>query len=61
MVCPNQHPHPCRPPAAVAFESSLAEGLKFERHVFYSTFATADQKIRMNAFVEKSVPEFKNE
>eukprot|EP00320_Phaeocystis_rex_P003347 CAMPEP_0119060744 /NCGR_PEP_ID=MMETSP1178-20130426/4670_1 /TAXON_ID=33656 /ORGANISM="unid sp, Strain CCMP2000" /LENGTH=283 /DNA_ID=CAMNT_0007041879 /DNA_START=29 /DNA_END=880 /DNA_ORIENTATION=+ len=45
----------------VAFESSLTEGLRFERALFYSTFATQDQKIGMKAFVEKAEPEFKHE
>ena len=45
----------------VAFESSLAEGLRYERSVFYSTFATEDQKIGMKAFVEKAKAEFKHE
>ena len=45
----------------VAFESSLAEGLRFERGLFYSTFGTADQKIGMKAFVEKAKPDFKDE
>jgi len=43
-----------------AFESSLAEGLRLERSLFYSTFATDDQKIGMKAFVEKTKPEFKH-
>ena len=43
-----------------AYESSLAEGIKFERAVFYSTFATEDQTIGMQAFIDKEKPEFKN-
>jgi enoyl-CoA hydratase len=42
-----------------AFESSLQEGLFFERKNFYMLFATEDQKEGMNAFVEKRKPEFK--
>jgi len=36
-----------------AFESSLAEGIKFERMAFYATFATKDQSIGMKAFIDK--------
>jgi enoyl-CoA hydratase len=42
-----------------AFEMSLAEGLRFERRLFSSMFATADQKEGMAAFVEKRKPAFK--
>ena len=44
-----------------SFESSLAEGLRLERSLFYSTFSTADQKIGMNAFMAKEKPAFKDE
>jgi len=43
-----------------AFESSLAEGLLFERREFHATFALADQKEGMRAFVEKRKPGFKH-
>jgi enoyl-CoA hydratase len=43
-----------------AFESSLAEGLRFERRVFHSMFATADQKEGMAAFIDKRAPKFQN-
>jgi enoyl-CoA hydratase len=41
-----------------AFESSLSEGVRFERRVFHSLFATHDQKEGMNAFVEKRPANF---
>jgi enoyl-CoA hydratase len=41
-----------------AFETSLAEGIAFERRVFHSLFATQDQKEGMAAFVEKRPPKF---
>lgn len=41
-----------------AEEASLSEGLFFERRVFHSLFATADQKEGMAAFLEKRTPEF---
>jgi enoyl-CoA hydratase len=44
----------------VAFETSLAEGVRFERRVFHSLFATDDQKEGMKAFVEKRKPEWKH-
>jgi len=43
-----------------AFEVPLQEGLRFERRLFASLFATADQKEGMKAFVEKRKPAFKN-
>lgn len=43
-----------------AFETPLAEGLKFERRLFHSTFALEDQKEGMAAFLEKRKPSFKD-
>jgi len=43
-----------------AFESSLNEGLLFERRVFHAAFTVEDQKEGMAAFVEKRKPSFKN-
>lgn len=43
-----------------AFESSLAEGLLFERRLFHASFGLEDQKEGMNAFAEKRKPAFKN-
>ncbi len=41
-----------------AFETGLAQGVVFERRLFHSLFATADQKEGMAAFTEKRQPEF---
>ena len=43
-----------------AFETTLAEGLNFERRLFHSSFASDDQKEGMAAFAEKRAPQFKN-
>jgi enoyl-CoA hydratase/carnithine racemase len=43
-----------------AHELSLAEGVRWERRLFHSTFATKDQKEGMGAFVEKRKPSWKN-
>ena len=43
-----------------AFESTLTEGLAFERREFHSTFALDDQKEGMRAFVEKRKPAFRH-
>jgi enoyl-CoA hydratase len=43
-----------------AYETNLAEGVLFERRLFHSQFALADQKEGMAAFLEKRKPSFKN-
>ena len=43
-----------------AYETTLAEGLRFERRVFHSLFALDDQKEGMAAFAEKRRPSFRN-
>ena len=43
-----------------AYETTLAEGVRFERRVFHAMFATEDQKEGMAAFAEKRKPAFKN-
>ena len=43
-----------------AYETTLAEGVRFERRLFHAMFATDDQKEGMAAFVEKRSPQFKD-
>jgi enoyl-CoA hydratase len=43
-----------------AYETTLAEGVKFERRIFHSLFATEDQKEGMRAFAEKRPAKFAN-
>ena len=43
-----------------AYETTLAEGVTYERRLFHSLFATADKKEGMNAFMEKREPQFRD-
>ena len=43
-----------------AFEGSLSDGVMFERRLFHSMFATADQKEGMDAFLGKRAPAFRH-
>ncbi|MSO71981.1 MAG: enoyl-CoA hydratase [Rhodospirillaceae bacterium] len=43
-----------------AFETTLAEGIHYERRMFHSTFAIADRREGMTAFIEKRPPVFKH-
>jgi enoyl-CoA hydratase len=43
-----------------AYETTLAEGVRFERRLFYSAFASEDQKEGMQAFAEKRPAQWKN-
>jgi enoyl-CoA hydratase len=43
-----------------AYETTLAEGVRFERRLFHSMFATVDQKEGMSAFIEKRKPKFEH-
>jgi enoyl-CoA hydratase len=44
-----------------AFETTLAEGIRYERRTFHALFATHDQKEGMAAFTEKRRPQFRHE
>ena len=43
-----------------AYETTLAEGVRFERRLFHSTFAVEDRREGMAAFIEKRKPAFRN-
>ena len=43
-----------------SYETTLTEGVRFERRVFHSLFALEDQSEGMTAFIEKRTPSFKN-
>ena len=43
-----------------SFETSLADGLLFERRTFHALFSTEDQSEGMTAFIEKRSPKFKD-
>lgn len=51
----------CKASVNAALETTLAQGINFERNLFWATFATEDQKEGMNAFIEKRDPHFKGE
>lgn len=51
----------CKESVNIAFETTLTEGLHFEKRLFHATFATKDRKEGMTAFTEKRAPNFTNE
>lgn len=51
----------CKESLNRAYEVNLSEGLRFERRLFHSVFATEDQKEGMAAFAEKRQPHFKHQ
>lgn len=50
----------CKESVNRAYETTLSEGVRFERRVFHSVFATEDQKEGMAAFVEKRDPQWRH-
>jgi enoyl-CoA hydratase len=50
----------CKEAVDRAYETTLAEGVRFERRLFHSCFATDDQTEGMVAFAEKRQPQFKH-
>ncbi|XP_054706114.1 enoyl-CoA hydratase, mitochondrial-like [Uloborus diversus] len=51
----------CKESVNSAYETTLSEGLRTEKRLFYSTFATKDRKEGMTAFLEKRKPDFTGE
>jgi len=51
----------CKEAVNTAYETTLQEGLKFEKRTFHATFSTKDRLEGMSAFVEKRAPAFKGE
>jgi len=50
----------CKESVNRAYETTLAEGVRFERRLFHSIFSTEDKKEGMSAFIEKRSPDFKH-
>jgi enoyl-CoA hydratase len=50
----------CKEAVNQSYETTLAQGLLFERRLFHSLFATEDQKEGMGAFLDKRTPQFRD-
>ncbi|PSN33275.1 Enoyl-CoA hydratase [Blattella germanica] len=50
----------CKQSVKAAYETTMSEGLKYEKSVFHGAFATNDQKEGMKAFIEKRPANFTN-
>ncbi|MEO0393728.1 MAG: enoyl-CoA hydratase [Pseudomonadota bacterium] len=50
----------CKEAVNTAFETTLRQGIMYERRLFHALFATDDQKEGMAAFIEKRQPNYKN-
>ena len=50
----------CKEAVNAAFETTLAEGVRFERRTFHATFATQDRAEGMDAFVNKRKPDWQH-
>nr|QBH73204.1 putative cyclohex-1-ene-1-carboxyl-CoA hydratase [Carausius morosus] len=50
----------CKESVNTAYETTLEQGLKYEKRTFHGTFATDDRKEGMKAFIEKRPPNFTN-
>ncbi|GLH13851.1 Putative enoyl-CoA hydratase, mitochondrial [Gryllus bimaculatus] len=50
----------CKEAVNTAYETTLKEGLHFEKRTFHATFSTSDRKEGMTAFIEKRAPKFTN-
>jgi enoyl-CoA hydratase/carnithine racemase len=59
-VRPKARAQPVKESVNRAFESSLNQGLLFERHAFHASFGLEDQKEGMAAFAEKRKANFRN-
>lgn len=48
----------CKEAVNEAYETTLREGLRYERRMFHATFATEDRKEGMTAFAQKRAPKW---